>query len=81
MGTARKIPGANPEVLRNIVKQRVDGAASIVGVMLESNLQAGNQPFPQQVEQLTYGLSITDGCVGWDTTEEIILEAAKTLLP
>ena len=47
--------------------------------MLESNLVSGNQAFPQPVEDLTYGQSITDKCIDWDTTVELLREAAKAL--
>ena len=41
------------------------GNKSIVGVMIESNIEAGNQPIPPNLSQLRYGCSVTDGCVGW----------------
>ena len=47
--------------------------------MLESNLVAGNQSFPQPIEDLTYGQSITDQCIDWKTTEIVIREAAAEL--
>lgn len=75
-GNSGKDPSCQPDVLRSIVQQRARGRASIVGAMLESNLKAGSQPFPQPLGQLQYGLSITDGCLDWETTERIILEVA-----
>jgi 3-deoxy-7-phosphoheptulonate synthase len=52
--------------------------------MVESFLEAGNQPIPADLSKLTYGKSVTDGCVGWDTTVEMLREAdavLKTVLP
>ena len=45
---------------------------ALVGVMIESNLVAGNQPIPQNLSLLRYGCSVTDACVDWATTEEMI---------
>ena len=47
--------------------------------MLESNLVAGKQVFPGGAGKLTYGQSITDGCIDWPTTERLILQAADRL--
>ena len=47
--------------------------------MLESNLLAGAQPFPAPSGSLVYGQSITDGCIDWETTERIVLEAAEAI--
>jgi len=66
-------------VLGAVVDQRLAGTRSIVGLMLESNLKAGNQPFPAKGGKLKYGLSITDGCIGWSTTERLVLETADRL--
>jgi len=75
-GNSGKDAGLQPEVLREVLAQRARGATSIVGVMLESNLKGGNQPFPKPVAELEYGRSITDGCLDWETTEQIVLEVA-----
>jgi len=74
-----KDPTRQPEVFRSIIKQVGEGRRSIIGAMLESNLVAGNQPFPQPKSDLTYGQSITDACIGWETTERLILEAHEAL--
>lgn len=68
-----------PAVFDEIVRQRTAGNEHVTGAMLESNLVAGNQSFPQALDQLTYGQSITDQCIDWDTTENIILQAATAL--
>jgi 3-deoxy-7-phosphoheptulonate synthase len=51
------------------------GNSSISGVMIESNLEAGNQKIPTDISQLKYGVSITDACIDWKTTEKILLSA------
>jgi len=68
-----------PGVFREIVRQRAAGDRSITGAMLESNLVAGNQSFPKPLDQLVRGQSITDSCIDWETTEELLREAAEVL--
>ena len=76
-----KQPERQPEVLRDILAQIAAGNASILGAMIESNLQAGNQPFPQPKEKLRPGVSITDGCIDWATTEKVVREIHAALAP
>ena len=66
-------------VFKSVLDQRVNGNASIIGMMLESNLFEGNQKFSQDSEKLKYGVSITDECISWDTTEKLILCAHEKL--
>ena len=47
--------------------------------MLESNLRAGNQKIPSNLEELEYGVSVTDGCIDWETTESLLLDIAAQL--
>jgi 3-deoxy-7-phosphoheptulonate synthase len=47
--------------------------------MVESNLSFGNQSFPQPIEDLKYGVSITDGCIDWESTEKMILKGYADL--
>ncbi len=68
-----------PLVLENVVQQVVDGNTSISGVMIESFLSAGNQKVPADHSQLKYGVSITDSCIDWQTTEKILLDAHQRL--
>ena len=68
-----------PTVFEAIVAQRAAGNKALTGAMLESHLVAGNQPFPQPLENLTRGQSITDQCIDWTTTERIVKEAAARL--
>lgn len=76
-----KQPEKQPEVMRALLAQITAGNQSIMGAMVESNLAAGNQPFPQPKEKLKYGVSITDGCIDWATTEAMVREIYQTLAP
>jgi 3-deoxy-7-phosphoheptulonate synthase len=76
-----KKPERQPEVLRTVVDQVVAGRHSIIGAMVESNLASGNQSFPVTLPQLRFGVSITDGCIGWEETEFAIREAHARLAP
>jgi len=60
------------EVWRSVIEQRAAGTRSLTGVMLESYLQEGNQPFPKNPAELCYGVSITDACLGWEATERML---------
>jgi 3-deoxy-7-phosphoheptulonate synthase len=66
-------------VYRDIVTQRVLGTSEIIGIMLESNLYEGRQENTGDLKTMRYGVSITDGCISWDTTEELILWADEQL--
>jgi 3-deoxy-7-phosphoheptulonate synthase len=65
-------------VWRDVLTQRAAGDRTIVGLMLESNVHPGSQPANAR-DTLAYGVSITDGCIGWEETEQLLLEA-HTLL-
>ncbi|MGA2747381.1 MAG: 3-deoxy-7-phosphoheptulonate synthase [Verrucomicrobiota bacterium] len=67
-----KQPARQEDVWRSVTEQRAAGARSLIGMMVESYLEEGAQPFPKNPAQLRYGLSITDGCVGWETTERML---------
>ena len=71
----RKQPG----VWRNVIEQRMEGNANLCGMMLESNINEGNQAIPKNLADLKYGVSVTDGCIGWEATEELLLSAHETL--
>lgn len=71
-----KDPLRQPTVLRDVLDQRLAGDASLRGVMLESHLFDGCQPLSAE---LRYGVSITDGCLGWSGTEAMLREAAERL--
>jgi 3-deoxy-7-phosphoheptulonate synthase len=74
-----KKPELQPLVMADIVNQIRNGNKSLLGVMIESNIEAGNQPIPADLSQLKYGCSVTDGCVDWTTTEKMIRDAAVML--
>jgi len=74
-----KKPELQPLVMSDVVNQIRLGNKSLVGVMIESNIEAGNQSIPADLSQLKYGCSVTDACVGWDTTEKMIRDAAILL--
>jgi 3-deoxy-7-phosphoheptulonate synthase len=76
-----KQPERQPEVLHAVLTQIAAGNTSILGAMIESNLHAGNQPFPQPKEKLRPGVSITDGCIDWATTESLVREIHAALAP
>ncbi len=66
-------------VFRSVVDQILYGQMNVAGVMLESNLLEGNQKIPADLSQLTYGVSITDACIGWKETETLLRGAAESL--
>ena len=68
-------------VWNNVVDQRVSGNKTIIGLMLESNLNPGRQELSADLTQLKYGVSITDGCIGWEETQSLILDAYHKLVP
>jgi 3-deoxy-7-phosphoheptulonate synthase len=79
-----KQPELQPLVVENVANQILEGNRSIVGLMIESNLKAGNQPIPQNLQDLEYGVSITDGCIDWETTEACLRamrDKLKQVLP
>jgi 3-deoxy-7-phosphoheptulonate synthase len=63
----------------DVIEQRVAGNETIIGLMLESNLNPGNQKLTGDLSQLKYGVSITDGCIGWEETQKLILDANDKL--
>lgn len=71
-GNSAKHPERQPDVMEEILAQIIEGRSSIKGAMIESNLLAGNQSFPQPRERLRYGVSITDACIGWEATEALV---------
>jgi 3-deoxy-7-phosphoheptulonate synthase len=78
-GNSEKNHEKQPLVLENVVEQIVAGNRSISGVMIESYLEAGNQPMQKDLSQLKYGVSITDKCIDWPTTERMLRQAHATL--
>jgi 3-deoxy-7-phosphoheptulonate synthase len=72
-------PERQPAILRQCVRQIARSNRSIVGFMVESNLEGGRQPIPADLRQLKPGVSITDPCLGWEATRRMILEAHAVL--
>jgi len=78
-GNSNKDASLQPLVMDNCANQILDGNRSIVGMMLESNLLAGNQPIPADLTQLKYGVSVTDACIDWKTTERLLRDVRARL--
>jgi 3-deoxy-7-phosphoheptulonate synthase len=78
-GNSNKDADLQPLVAENCVTQIVDGNRSIVGLMLESHLKAGSQSIPKDLSKLEYGMSITDPCIDWATTETLLLKLHESL--
>ena len=69
---SNKQPELQPLVVENVANQILEGNTSIIGLMVESNLKSGNQSIPANLDDLQYGVSVTDGCIDWDTTERCL---------
>ena len=74
-----KKPELQPLVMADVVNQVRLGNKSLIGLMIESNIVAGNQSIPTDLSQLKYGCSVTDACIDWETTEKMIRDAAILL--
>lgn len=74
-----KDPELQSLVMADVVNQIRFGNKSLVGVMIESNIVSGKQGIPEDLSQLIYGCSVTDGCIGWEATEKMIRDAAAML--
>ncbi len=78
-GNSNKDYRRQPLVAENVLEQLVNGNQSIIGLMIESHLFAGNQSSEQPFAQMQYGVSITDACIDWQTTEALLTRFAETL--
>ncbi|KZY65950.1 phospho-2-dehydro-3-deoxyheptonate aldolase, partial [Oleiphilus sp. HI0061] len=76
---SNKDANLQPLVMQDVCNQIIDGNKSIVGIMVESNLKFGNQSIPEDLSQLEYGVSVTDACIDWETTEKSLLEMHEKL--
>ncbi len=76
-----KKPERQAKVLRSVVRQRKEGQESIVGFMMESNIEAGRQDIPDDPGDLAYGVSVTDPCLDWERTENALRWAHEQLGP
>lgn len=79
-----KDPGRQPIVMADVATQVAAGNQSIIGLMVESHLKSGNQSIPENLADLEYGVSVTDGCVDWEDTQTMIRalrDKIKDVLP
>jgi 3-deoxy-7-phosphoheptulonate synthase len=74
-----KDPTRQSIVWRDVLEQRRAGDRSIVGMMLESNIHPGSQAVQADRSKLAYGVSVTDACIGWEETEQLLREAHARL--
>jgi len=74
-----KKPERQEVVWQSVIAQRAAGNRSLIGLMVESNLEEGSQPFPQTAARLRPGQSITDACISWETTERILTQGFEAL--
>jgi 3-deoxy-7-phosphoheptulonate synthase len=74
-----KQPAKQEDVWHSIIEQRVSGTKSLIGAMIESYLQEGAQPIPKNPAEIRYGISITDACISWETTERMLRWGYETL--
>ena len=66
-------------VFLDVLRQRIEGNLCVAGMMLESNLHEGRQSLNGNAATLQYGVSVTDSCIGWDETLELLQEAHRAL--
>ena len=81
---SNKQPELQPLVVENVTNQVLEGNQSIVGLMIESNIHAGNQSIPANLADLKYGVSVTDGCIDWESTAaslRAMREKLRDILP
>ena len=71
-GNSSKDHTKQAKAFKDVVEQRVAGNTDIIGCMVESNLAPGKQDLGDDPSQLNYGVSITDACIGWEETEELL---------
>jgi 3-deoxy-7-phosphoheptulonate synthase len=74
-----KVPARQEDVWRSVIEQRVGGTPCLIGLMVESFLNEGAQPFPKPANELAYGVSITDACISWETTERMLRQGYEML--
>ncbi|GAB2801309.1 3-deoxy-7-phosphoheptulonate synthase [Halomonas shantousis] len=78
---SNKDPALQPLVMENVTNQILEGNQSIIGLMVESHIGWGNQKIPQDHSQLKYGVSITDACIDWESTELAMRKMSDKLRP
>jgi 3-deoxy-7-phosphoheptulonate synthase len=78
-GNSNKDHTRQPQIFAEVVRQAAEGSPHLMGAMLESHLHGGSQPLKQGTEGLQYGVSITDACIDWETTEGVLRGAHRVL--
>ena len=78
-GNSRKNHTRQLDVLKDISKQLAADNTSIIGVMLESNIEEGNQPIPNNLDEIRPGVSVTDACISWESTEAALRLFANSI--
>ncbi|GAB2637305.1 3-deoxy-7-phosphoheptulonate synthase [Vibrio panuliri] len=78
---SRKDYRRQPLVAEDVIHQIREGNRSIIGLMIESHLNEGNHSSEQPLNQMKYGVSITDACINWSTTETLLRHAHSALVP
>ena len=76
---SNKDASLQPLVMENVTNQILEGSQSIIGIMVESNLGFGNQKLKPNLDDMEYGVSVTDACIDWDTTEQSLRAMAEKL--
>ncbi|MHA7925836.1 MAG: 3-deoxy-7-phosphoheptulonate synthase [Marinobacter sp.] len=74
-----KDPAIQPLVMQDVTHQILEGNTSIQSLMVESNINWGNQSIPENLADLKYGVSVTDACIDWPTTEKAIRDMRDKL--
>lgn len=77
---SKRIYQKQTEVFQDILEQIIEGNRCIKGLILESHLFSGNQEIPENLTSMKYGVSITDPCLDWAATSNLILAANKRLI-
>jgi len=74
-----KDPANQTRVIDDVAAQINNGNRSFIGLILESHLAWGNQSIPQDLSELKYGVSVTDACIDWTTTERALSQLANDI--
>lgn len=78
-GNSNKDFRRQPLVINSVIEQINSGNKSITGIMLESNINEGNQTSEQPRSAMKYGVSVTDACIDWETTESVLRDLHQSL--
>lgn len=73
-GNSNKNYLRQPDVAKSVILQIENGNRSIIGLMLESNINEGNQSAEQPKSDMLYGVSVTDACINWKTTKKLLID-------